>query len=599
MGRRVLCLALGLAMLASMAGVAAPPEPVRAASQWYVDPSGTDDLSHGGAPGAGAFRTIQYAVNDSRVVSGDNISVAAGTYRGACIMNKRVAIAGAGPTDNRPVITSGYSYSSGNPGTAGLTTGFRLDATADGSEIRNFTINCNPAASFYFGVFARDADSVVVDSVTINDPVQGITNWGGSHWQITNNALSDTGSPTSGGGIGILLGVRYGAGASCSYNYIYNNLITSTEAAAEYTCPGILMWLDLRYSYGPGGYPSGSENITGNQIVGNRYQGSRITNQVGIEVGVAFEAPQNPPTPAKIAACLPIIHDNTISGNVLHGADYGLYVYTATRLQVLDNDISDCLGEAISLDDGWSGGGFACNTLSGNGYGLSNDATVGDATVDATSNWWGCAGGPGAGGCDPVSSDVIYDPWLQAIPGSGAAVSTFTGTGMAVLSTDAGGMQSLAAAGLPGGAPDLLFGHGLFSFTNCCLTAGSSATITISLPSAVPVGTEYWKFGPTASNPFDHWYRIPMGSDDGDNVITITLTDGGPGDDDLVANGQIVDQGGPGWPSPGSGTGGRSVTAFPALWAGIAAAAALGIAGAFARVRRSFGIQSVGQGRRR
>jgi hypothetical protein len=37
-----------------------------------------------------------------------------------------------------------------------------------------------------------------------------------------------------------------------------------------------------------------------------------------------------------------------------------------------------------------------------------------------------------------------------------------------------------------------------------------------------------------------------MGSDDGDDVITITLVDGGLGDDDGTADGVIVDQGGPG-----------------------------------------------------
>jgi hypothetical protein len=37
-----------------------------------------------------------------------------------------------------------------------------------------------------------------------------------------------------------------------------------------------------------------------------------------------------------------------------------------------------------------------------------------------------------------------------------------------------------------------------------------------------------------------------MGSDDGDNVITITLEDGGLGDDDGECNGVIVDSGGPG-----------------------------------------------------
>ena len=48
-----------------------------------------------------------------------------------------------------------------------------------------------------------------------------------------------------------------------------------------------------------------------------------------------------------------------------------------------------------------------------------------------------------------------------------------------------------------------------------------------------------------------------MGSDDGDNVITITLVDGGLGDDDGVANGVIVDQGGPANPpSPQAPVGG-------------------------------------------
>jgi len=63
------------------------------------------------------------------------------------------------------------------------------------------------------------------------------------------------------------------------------------------------------------------------------------------------------------------------------------------------------------------------------------------------------------------------------------------------------------------------------------------------------VGTQYWKYGPTLANTATHWYPILMGDNDGDNVITITLVDGGLGDDDLVANGVIVDQGGPGVPT--------------------------------------------------
>ena len=103
-------------------------------------------------------------------------------------------------------------------------------------------MNCNPATNFYFGVFARGVDGVVVDSLTVNNPVQGITNRGGSNWAITNNVVSNTRVPASGGGIGISLSVRNGTTPpyylACSNNYVYNNTISSAASAAAFTCPG-------------------------------------------------------------------------------------------------------------------------------------------------------------------------------------------------------------------------------------------------------------------------------------------------------------------------------------------------------------------------
>ena len=101
-------------------------------------------------------------------------------------------------------------------------------------------------------------------------------------------------------------------------------------------------------------------------------------------------------------------------------------------------------------------------------------------------------------------------------------------------------------------------------------------TLTITLPSAVPAGAQYWKYGPTPSNHTPHWYRIPIGSING-NVITVTLTDGGLGDDDLTADGTIIDQGGPGWPWPGGGSGGHSAPVFPSIYIGIGAALGAGM----------------------
>jgi len=134
-------------------------------------------------------------------------------------------------------------------------------------------------------------------------------------------------------------------------------------------------------------------------------------------------------------------------------------------------------------------------------------------------------------------------------------LETATDTGTATLSAGSGTMEDLTAITentLPSeaaeGKPNLEFPHGFFSFNITGLASGATVTVTIALPSAVPIGTQYWKYGPTPANPTNHWYQLPMGDDDGDNVITITLVDGGLGDDDLTANGVIVDPGGPGNP---------------------------------------------------
>jgi hypothetical protein len=57
----------------------------------------------------------------------------------------------------------------------------------------------------------------------------------------------------------------------------------------------------------------------------------------------------------------------------------------------------------------------------------------------------------------------------------------------------------------------------------------------------MPTGTQYWK----CIN--GQWVNVTslLGSNDGDNTLTLTLTDGGLGDADGVANGTIVDPGGP------------------------------------------------------
>ncbi len=107
------------------------------------------------------------------------------------------------------------------------------------------------------------------------------------------------------------------------------------------------------------------------------------------------------------------------------------------------------------------------------------------------------------------------------------AIETATGTGTAYFASDAGTIEDLIAlneSDLPEENPNVDFPHGLFSFNITGLDPGQTVNITIALPQDIPTTAQYWKYGPNGSinNPQPEcWYQITMGSNDGDNIITI------------------------------------------------------------------------------
>jgi len=374
------------------------------ASEVWVDDDWADlppgyEVEPGKFIGYNAFAKIQDGVN--AIAEGGTVHVYEGTYSGAIIDKNVKLYAAPGET---PIITSGVPYKSG----ATLYTAFRLDNSADGTEIKGFLIKCNSSDGFYFAVFSRGVDDIIVDSLTVNDAVQGITNWGGSNWEIKNNVLNNT-EAAGGGGIAIWLGARPPNYPVCSGNVIYNNIITASATASDYTCPGIGLGLDLRY----GGYDqlTGSEDISGNKIINNTVTAPGALNGVGIEMGVlGLEGNET-----KIAATLGLVHDNVIQGNIVDGADLGIYVYTVTNIQVYGNEIRNC-NEGIHIKDGLSNIAIHYNNIFGNNFGINNTVTE---PVDARYNWWGDASGPyhstlnpdGAG--NAVSDNVDFAPWLS------------------------------------------------------------------------------------------------------------------------------------------------------------------------------------------
>jgi len=156
-----------------------------------------------------------------------------------------------------------------------------------------------------------------------------------------------------------------------------------------------------------------------------------------------------------------------------------------------------------------------------------------------------------------VAFRIISGTSIYALANKESTAQTATGSGKVYFDSDPSTLEDLTPvdeSDLPEeGKPDLAFPHGFFSFNITVLTPGQDAIVTITLPEDAPEGTQYWKYGPTKGNNDDHWYQIPIGDDNGDEVITITITDGGLGDDDLDANGEIVDQGGPGYIAPVGG----------------------------------------------
>jgi hypothetical protein len=208
------------------------------------------------------------------------------------------------------------------------------------------------------------------------------------------------------------------------------------------------------------------------------------------------------------------------------------------------------------------------NSFSGNLWGIFIDGSYADnLKVLAENNWWGDYDGSGPydpqdenlggvaeinevppcpttdgirkmmntnGNGDEVCGRVDYCPWLDYHAG------TTTGAGNASFTVSPGCISNLAAVSpTPSGCPVAL-PYGVFSFNISCIDPGEQVTVTVTLPGPVPKGSRWYKYQNGS------WYSLPIGSDDGDNIITVTLQDGVfPGDEDSIS-GHITDDGGPG-----------------------------------------------------
>jgi parallel beta-helix repeat protein len=213
--------------------------PALAGGPWYVDPSGTDDGSHGTGPGTNAFKTIQYAINDSRVGNGDTINVADGTYTitGAITVDKGVTITGNTSSPSSVLVTYAAPQSTNN--------GFEIGAA-------NITIQGIKVVNCKNGFFFDRGDTTCTGCTITHCAVETASGWGIGEIATLSTTISNN-TITGCGDKGIYIRECYATSeaeranvtgntiSGCTgtdpaiqvykspYTYIYSNTITSTS----------------------------------------------------------------------------------------------------------------------------------------------------------------------------------------------------------------------------------------------------------------------------------------------------------------------------------------------------------------------------------
>ena len=126
-------------------------------------------------------------------------------------------------------------------------------------------------------------------------------------------------------------------------------------------------------------------------------------------------------------------------------------------------------------------------------------------------------------------------------PVRAAAVNTTLGP--VAFDTDAGSIQDLKAVNPADVSCTLAaytFPYGLFSYNIINLRPGQAVSVTISFPNDMPLNTKYFKCNNGILTDCSSFTNRRDG-----HTLVLNIIDGGPGDSDGVANGTIIDPGGP------------------------------------------------------
>lgn len=198
---------------------------------------------------------------------------------------------------------------------------------------------------------------------------------GVDHNTVAENLSTANGVQVGGSGVGMF---SDGAGQGrVSDNVIVRNTLTNNGLGG----------VALHTHVGPAfGLPA--DNMSGNKIIGNFISGN-LADQADTA------------TPGKVGI-------NINSG----GGGSPVYGTVIAENVIRDEDVDVAINSPAEVD-------IHLNDLAGGKIGVADvcafdHASICTGSIDATENYWGCTGGPGAARCSTASgTDIRWNPWLK------------------------------------------------------------------------------------------------------------------------------------------------------------------------------------------
>lgn len=241
----------------------------------------------------------------------------------------------------------------------------------------------------------------------------------------------------------------------------------------------------------------------------------------------------------------------SVTGGVVTVIAAGSCTITASQIGDTTYASAPDVSQTFSVTVGPIAG--ACGSADGQSFGSQpavNLCQVGTASAVTSSSGqyaWTCAGQNGGAS---ASCTALWASTGGNATGSVTLPSQASNNNWLLSPAGVTFVQAKGANNSPSTPPpsNYTFPYGLATFDLITGTAGTDATVTINYTEAIPAGAVYMKYGKTEVNGPDRWYQLPSNRVSFSNdrkSITLTLTDGGVGDHDMIANNVIQDPGGP------------------------------------------------------